>query len=394
MDRLELDLCNTVVELKQIHPDWGRKRIADQIGCTEGQVRTILSKYKKGTLDLIVSAETTLAEDLKLQKYKKEINTYRKKYLDVLQKVEELEEQLTFSKQLENIKEVLVPTKFEVPSKEPGEAVAVVLAGDWHIDEVVDGSAIGGVNEFNLGIARTRAKKFFEYTVRLLRMCKSESKINTLVLGALGDFITGWIHEEFLSSNSMTPPEAIVELFELLSGGIKFLLDEGDIENLIFVGVCGNHSRITKKNQSKNSPKKSFEWPVYNYLAKWFANSEYKERIKFKLPTGYFNYLTILNKAVRFHHGDGIRYAGGTGGVHIPLRRAIAQWNKARHVDLDILGHWHTREPSRDYVINGSLIGFNEYAERIKADFEPPQQSFFIIHPKFGKTAEFPIVLE
>lgn len=394
MSKLNLDLCNSVVELKQLHPNWGRKKIADRLNCSEGQVRTILLKYKNGDLDLVVSEETTPEEDLNLQKYKKGVNTYRKKYMEALQRIQGLEEQLTFAEQLENIKKVIISTKFEVLPKESGEAVAVTLAGDWHIDEVVDSSAIGEINEYNLDIARDRAKRYFEYTLRLLKMCKSESKINTLVMGALGDFITGWIHEEYLSSNSMTPPEAIVELFELLSGGIKFLLDEGDIKQLIFVGVCGNHSRITKKSQSKNSPKKSFEWPVYNYLAKWFANSKYANRIKFKLPTGYFNYLTVLNKKIRFHHGDGIRYMGGVGGIHIPLRKAIAQWNKSNRVDLDVMGHWHTRETSRDYVLNGSLIGFNEYAERIKADFEPPQQSFFIIHPKFGKTAEFPIILE
>jgi hypothetical protein len=114
----------------------------------------------------------------------------------------------------------------------------------------------------------------------------------------------------------------------------------------------------------------------------------------FRMPTGYFNYLDILGKSVRFHHGDGIMYRGGIGGVHIPLRKAIAQWNKARRVDLDVMGHWHTRETSKDYVINGSLIGYNEYAQGIKADFERPQQSFFIIHPRYGKTAEFPIILE
>ena len=45
----------------------------------------------------------------------------------------------------------------------------------------------------------------------------------------------------------------------------------------------------------------------------------------------------------------------GIGGVHIPLRKAIAQWNKAKSADLDCMGHWHTRENSKDYCINDVL---------------------------------------
>jgi hypothetical protein len=42
----------------------------------------------------------------------------------------------------------------------------------------------------------------------------------------------------------------------------------------------------------------------------------------------------------------------------------------------------------------GSLIGFNEYAIKIKARFQKPSQAFEIIHPRYGATARFPIVLE
>lgn len=332
-------------------------------------------------------------KDLQVRRLKKNFRTTKLKYDQALANIEELQHNIDQVAVLENLKTILVPAKFEVLPKNPAEAVAIAVASDWHIDEVVDGEAIGGVNEFNLDIAHERSRKFFEFTLRLLQMCRTESKINTLVVGALGDFMSGWIHEELMSTNSMTPPEAVVELFELWVGGLKFLLDEGNLNEIVFVGVTGNHSRITKRIHAKVNPKKSYEWPLYSFLARWFADSKYKGKIKFKLPTGYFNYMNIAGKRVRFHHGDGINYHGGVGGIHIPLRKAIAQWNKANPVDLDVLGHWHTRETSRNYVINGSLIGFNEYAEKIKADFEPPTQSFFILHPKYGKTAEFPIVL-
>ena len=77
----------------------------------------------------------------------------------------------------------------------------------------------------------------------------------------------------------------------------------------------------------------------------------------------------------------------------IPLNKAIAQWNKMRRVDVDVLGHWHTRLNTREAVVNSSLIGYNAWGIHIKASYEPPSQSFFLVHPDYGKTVEIPIMV-
>ena len=200
--------------------------------------------------------------------------------------------------------------------------------------------------------------------------------------------MSGWIHEDLISET--TPPEALLHTYEAMVSGIQFLLQHAGLQQILFVGACGNHGRITKYPQHKKSPEKNYEWLLYQFLMRRLGDG----KIKFLIPQGYFTRLTVYGREIRVHHGDKIRYQGGVGGIHIPLRKAIAQWNKARHADLDILGHWHTREVSRSYVMNGSLIGYNEFAQAIKADYEKPSQSFFLIHPKYGKTAEFPIVLD
>jgi hypothetical protein len=45
-------------------------------------------------------------------------------------------------------------------------------------------------------------------------------------------------------------------------------------------------------------------------------------------------------------------------------------------------------------VTNGSLIGFNPFAVSIGAKYEPPQQAFFLVDSKRGKTASYPIWVE
>ena len=64
-----------------------------------------------------------------------------------------------------------------------------------------------------------------------------------------------------------------------------------------------------------------------------------------------------------------------------------------KHADLTVFGHFHQSVSHKDFVCNGSLIGYNAYAERIKAEYEAPQQSFFLIDREHGKTIEAPIFL-
>jgi hypothetical protein len=316
------------------------------------------------------------------------------RYQEAAKALKELQIELAARASLEKIKKIIVPHKYKISKTSQKEAVAVGVASDWHIDEEVKSEEIGGLNEFNLDIAIKRSEIFFTRFLKLLELCRNGSTINTAVLALLGDFMSGWIHPDLIESSSLTPPESLIKVYELLLGGIKFVVDKGNLKELIIVGACGNHGRITKKRRYKKSAQKTYEWIIYEFIARSLAGTKYSNIVKFQLPKGYFNRLQVYDFNIRFHHGDRVNYRDGVGGVHVPLRKAIAQWNKAIHADIDVLGHWHCREPSESYVINGCLIGYSEFAEGIKADYQTPRQSFFLLHPKYGKTAEFPIILE
>ena len=82
-------------------------------------------------------------------------------------------------------------------------------------------------------------------------------------------------------------------------------------------------------------------------------------------------------------------------GITIPVNKAIAGWNKAHTVDLDVFGHYHQRFDGGSFICNGSLIGYNAYAVSIKAGYEPPSQTCFLINRQFqAKTAVMPIFVE
>jgi hypothetical protein len=222
----------------------------------------------------------------------------------------------------------------------------------------------------------------------MVGMCRTRSRIDTLVLAVLGDLITNMLHEDQKESNYLSPTEATLKAYRLLCGGIDFLLKEGGFKKILVPCCYGNHGRNTVKPRVSTAAKNSYEWMMYNLVAERYAN---EPRLEFSIANGYLLFMEVYGTTLRLHHGDGIKYQGGVGGVGIPMNKAIAQWNKMRRADIDIIGHWHTRQTARDYVINGSLIGFSPYALSIKCSYEPPIQSFMLIHPRFGKTTEVPL---
>ena len=75
-------------------------------------------------------------------------------------------------------------------------------------------------------------------------------------------------------------------------------------------------------------------------------------------------------------------------GIFIPAYKAISQWNKARYADLDVFGHFHQSKDGGNFICNGAGIGYNSFALSIKADFEHPSQTFFLVdHKRKVKTA-------
>lgn len=129
---------------------------------------------------------------------------------------------------------------------------------------------------------------------------------------------------------------------------------------------------------------------MYHALAKRFED---EERVQFIISDGYHTYLDVYGFTIRFHHGHQIKYYGGVGGITIPLNKAVAAWNKAHPVYLDVVGHFHQLFDGGNWVVNGSLIGYNAFALSIKASPETPRQAFFLIDKLDGKTVMAPIIL-
>lgn len=271
------------------------------------------------------------------------------------------------------------------------ESVAFLICSDWHVEELVTLQSTNGMNDFNLQIADKRINRLFSKTPDLIDMWRSNTKIDTLVLGLLGDFLTGYIHEEYLENNQLSPIETTLWLLKRLRGGIQHLLDNGKFKQIIIPCCVGNHSRITQKRRIATEHKNSLEFMMYHVLSQYFEDDH---RVKFLIPESYHTILEVFNYKVRFHHGTSVSYQGGVGGLSIPLNKYILRSNKTQSAYIDVIGHFHQTIAEKNFITNGSLIGYNSYAVHIAAPYEEPQQSLFFLEKRLGRTALIPIILK
>ena len=275
------------------------------------------------------------------------------------------------------------------------ESAAVMVWSDWHSEELVLPEQVSGKNEFNLKIFHERFWNLLRGNLAWFRINSSATTIKTIVLALLGDFITGSIHDDLMEGNQLMPADAIYHVFSYLVKGVEYVLEntQPDVE-LIIPCHSGNHGRMTQEQRIATEAGNSLEYFMYLMLRDHFDGNK---RVKFIVQNGYHSYVSFFEGrfTARFHHGHQINYQGGVGGITIPVNKAIAQWNKARHADLDVFGHFHTKFDGGNFVSNGALIGYSAYAVSIKGTYEEPSQQQFLINREYAaKTAVMPVFVK
>lgn len=259
------------------------------------------------------------------------------------------------------------------------EATAFVLASDWHLEQRVDPNKIIYENEYNLEIAEARAKQFFQATVIMLKEAEQNVKIRNLVFWLGGDFITGNIHTENLKVCLLGPAQAICFARDLIISGIEFLLKETDVKITIPYNH-GNHARITDKVWKSTEEDNSLEYILYDAIAFHFKGNP---RIEMVAPHGSVSMIEVYGLKICFVHGHhGFRYLDGVGGLYIPARKYVMRKFGKLNPYLVVMGHHHQYLQDTYFICNGSMIGYDQYADSCGFPYDIPKQTFFLIEEK------------
>lgn len=337
-----------------------------------------------------LSVDDEIEQDLREWKSKAEQKDIRRKFDNLLGRYNQLMHDYEtlaalreYTPQDLHIKEV-VPTGKSM-------AAAIVQYSDWHVDEVVKASTVNYKNEYNPDIAKKRAVKCIQNTLRVIKTFRHDIAVNDIVIQLGGDFIGGYIHPELEQTNSMSPLEGIRFATELLVNGINFLAEYGDFDSITLVCNRGNHSRLTKKMQS-NDYAMNLEQNMYYDLAKKFRDDE---RMKFVINDAEVVYVPIFDKINRFFHGHQVKSQGGIGGIGIPLYKQLHRWDASQHADYNFMCDKHTySQPTENCNINGSLKGWDAYAIGKGFKYQEPLQSLQLLDNKRGYTIRTKIICE
>ncbi len=312
---------------------------------------------------------------------------YKEQIKFLIQENEKLKRLLAINEKLNEIK--VVPINY-TKSKGQDNGCLIALLSDIHIEKHISKTSTNNINEFNLDIARKRLERYFINLVKIHEKHNRDIKLDTLLFGWLGDFIHGLIHEEYMKTNLLTPPEAVIFAVEILTSGLEYLLNYKKIKEIIIVCKVGNHSRITERIFNDEEAIFSYEWVIYNTLKNKFP------MIKWILENNYLTYVNIANKTIRFHHGHQVKYYGGIGGIYIPINKYRLRIDQHIRADLNCIGHFHSSDWMRNAktLLNGSVCGFDAYTLRKGYEPEPPMQQTLILDYKRGFTINTPILLE
>lgn len=331
------------------------KEIAQQVGTSYDYVRKVarLMREKQEA-----STENTPAHEIQIERERIRRQVAEQKYM-------QLKKTLARDENIIHALKTVIP-QFPVPeSIEPPKPVirktketAVLLISDWHIGEVVSEEETLELGAFNSEIAAARVELIAEKTIDLITGY-TRSRIDTLVVGALGDMVSGQIHEELERTQDLNAAEQVYVAAQLLA----FLLSElSAYFNIKFIGVVGNHGRLKQKKEAKEKYV-NWDYIVYQICSLLLRDNN---RIEWRISKSPHAFVEIEGHLFLFTHGDTVRSWAG-----IPWYGISRYANNMRELlnrkglilDGLCMGHFH--QPANVARINGPGVS-REYPETFR----------------------------
>jgi hypothetical protein len=277
---------------------------------------------------------------------------------------------------------------------------ALLMLSDSHVGKVVHPEQTLGFGEYNFPIFLARLKYLEESIVSIL---DNHTTVDTeeLVVAMLGDMLDG----KLLHGNEAGQVNTVFTQYYNAGHAIAQFLRAlaARVKKIRVVTVVGNHTRWDSQRKMPTENRYSnldmFLYALVEALTKDIPN------IEWNLNREPFCLFEVQNFVFHAAHGDHLR--GGDKALGIPnhaLGREISVttqlFNKfdrqAPHYYLT--GHLHREiklpHATGAVMVNGGFPGFDHYALAEKFNPVDPTQTFFFVHPKFGKTAEYSLSMK
>jgi hypothetical protein len=358
-----------------------------QIAFVLNHIDDIISTKEDASASALIKV-SKLIEELSVEK--KKVKKLQKEGVSLQKTIDHLSESKLFS--LDDL-QTISPINLEIDSNEKG-GIAIASYTDQHIEKIIEPYEVNNWNKHNPDIAVERFMKFtYEVSdeirkTNILYEKKSRNKIKTLILAFLGDGIQGYLREEDLKSNDMSPTQASRLYKSLLIDSIRKISEDSGIDDIRVVLIWGNHPRTTKKIEFSTGWANSYEYLAYQDVESAFRNLLHGyNNLKFYIPKSGVQEMELYpGFPITFSHGFNFRYMGGIGGVEIPMLRWHFTNQESLPAKRRYIGHWHQYKTGT-VSICGCGIGFDAYA--MSKNFAPELPSGFFEMIEIGKGFSF-----
>jgi hypothetical protein len=405
--RVLAEIPEEVTEILASNPKIGRKELSSEIGISEMEARFYLRLWRNKIAD-------SSPKSLGMQEILKEQNKKQTKIIKELRKIIATDELL-----LEGIREIApaYPIIKSVVNYQPSkkdkieEREAITIWSDWHAGERVYFDQMEGLGEYNFDILCGRAWDLIHGIIRIVETQKSIYDIDILNIDILGDQLSGEIHEELLATNEFTLLETCYKLSYVTVQAILMLLPQ--FKKIRITGLPGNHPRLYTKPQYKNRVLNNYDTLHYHLVSMFLSNYIKEGFIEFNIPKSPECILVRKGWAFLLGHSDQIKGWNGIPWYGFQrdnakqqkirkqrsvvqefessndLEGAIINFKTAKQVygfDYREAGHWHTMNVLDDWgtVINGSLLGGNEYSLNKLHAVSSPKQALMFLSERWG----------
>lgn len=282
------------------------------------------------------------------------------------------------------------PVSFRVPDNSNPMAETIVLfLSDLHWGETVSLAAMDGLNSYNLSIARARLGRYFQAVADLASKHWTGLLPARLILILGGDLVSGEIHAELAKTNEAKALPAVRDVANHLAEGVALLRRRLSCP-IDVVSLAGNHGRSTLKPESKESVETSYDILVSDFLEMSLRG---RDGITFYVPASVDALFSVYGWRVMATHGDRIGSRGGQGFIGPAataargMKRIVADYSaRGVHLDLILMGHFHTPLQLEEGFVNGCLPGPSEYSRDGRFRPAPARQLWLTIHPRRGVT--------
>lgn len=275
--------------------------------------------------------------------------------------------------------------------------VPVLVTSDFQWGERIAADNMDGVNGYDIETAEVRYRTLIDRTIDIARNHLPANRYDGMIYLRLGDAISGEIHADLRESNVMQAIPATRSLVAAESWGIDQLARE--FGRVHVISVPGNHGRTTLKPQAKRGGADNFDTLSAWWLESIFAGR--KDEVTFQTPDSIDALFALHGRRYLATHGDRIGSRGGEGFIGPAatimrgMKRTADLYAKlGKPIDKMFIGHFHTAYDLGYGWCNGSLPGYSEYARDGRMTPEPPLQWLIFMHPRYGATSQWKILVD